>query len=253
MAIIYSYPTVIPTVDDLLLGTDVTATGNPTKNFTIESLITLIQGDDRGLGYVLNQSGDARFVNPDGSFGPNQSAFNFLNLQGTGSVAFASFSTVGGVSINGTVGSGFSAITSTNLTGALLSTGQPGQIASSVQAITQTPNDNSTKIATTEYVDSIVDPSILTFTGTTGGDQTVTLVNETFSLLGTANQIESVSAGQSITFNFPAAGVTLPDGSIATTQPFADSSQKIATTAFVQQEITGQDLDFSGTTGTGVL
>ena len=251
MAIIYSYPTVIPTVDDLLLGTDVTATGNPTKNFTIESLITLIQGDDRGLGYVLNQSGDARFVNPDGSFGPNQSAFNFLNLQGTGSVAFASFSTVGGISINGTVGSGFSAITSTNLTGALLSTGQAGQIASSVQAITQTPNDNSTKIATTEYVDSIVDPSILTFTGTTGGDQTVTLVNETFSLLGTANQIESVSAGQSITFNFPAAGVTLPDGSIATTQPFADSSQKIATTAFVQQEITGQDLDFSGTTGTG--
>ena len=79
MAIIYSYPTVIPTVDDLLLGTDVTATGNPTKNFTIESLITLIQGDDRGLGYVLNQSGDARFVNPDGSFGPNQSAFNFLD------------------------------------------------------------------------------------------------------------------------------------------------------------------------------
>ena len=251
MAIIYSYPTVIPTVDDLLLGTDVTATGNPTKNFTIESLITLIQGDDRGLGYVLNQSGDARFVNPDGSFGPNQSAFNFLNLQGTGSVAFASFSTVGGISINGTVGSGFSAITSTSLTGALLSTGQPGQIASAVQAITQSPNDNSTKIATTEYVDSIVDPSILTFTGTTGGDQTVTLVNETFSLLGTANQIESVSAGQSITFNFPAAGVTLPDGSIATTQPFADSSQKIATTAFVQQEITGQDLDFSGTTGTG--
>ena len=251
MAIIYSYPTVIPTVDDLLLGTDVTAAGNPTKNFTIESLITLIQGDDRGLGYVLNQSGDARFVNPDGSFGPNQSAFNFLNLQGTGSVAFASFSTVGGVSINGTVGSGFSAITSTSLTGALLSTGQPGQIASAVQAITQSPNDNSTKIATTEYVDSIVDPSILTFTGTTGGDQTVTLVNETFSLLGTANQIESVSAGQSITFNFPAAGVTLPDGSIATTQPFADSSQKIATTAFVQQEITGQDLDFSGTTGTG--
>ena len=251
MAIIYSYPTVIPTVDDLLLGTDVTATGNPTKNFTIESLITLIQGDDRGLGYVLNQSGDARFVNPDGSFGPNQSAFNFLNLQGTGSVAFASFSTVGGININGTVGSGFSAITSTSLTGALLSTGQPGQIASAVQAITQSPNDNSTKIATTAYVDSIVDPSILTFTGTTGGDQTVTLVNETFSLLGTANQIESVSAGQSITFNFPAAGVTLPDGSIATTQPFADSSQKIATTAFVQQEITGQDLDFSGTTGTG--
>jgi hypothetical protein len=254
MAIIYSYPTVTPTVDDLLLGTDVTATGNPTKNFSIESLITLIQGDDRGLGYVLNQSGDARFVNPDGSFGPNQSAFNFLDLLGTGNVSgFASFSTAGGANIAGSTGTGFTAITSTNFTGALLSTGADAQIAGDVKAVTQTAGDNSSKIATTAYVDGKIDPSILTFAGTTGGDQTVTLTTQKLSLLGTANQIESVSTGQSITFNFPAAGVTLPDGSLATTQPTGNSSQKIATTAFVQQEITGQDLDFSGTTGTGAV
>ena len=254
MAIIYSYPTVTPTVDDLLLGTDVTATGNPTKNFSIESLITLIQGDDRGLGYVLNQSGNARFINPDGSFGPNQSAFNFLDLLGTGNVSgFASFSTAGGANIAGSTGTGFTAITSTNFTGALLSTGADAQIAGDVKAVTQTAGDNSSKIATTAYVDGKIDPSILTFAGTTGGDQTVTLTTQKLSLLGTANQIESVSTGQSITFNFPAAGVTLPDGSLATTQPTADSSQKIATTAFVQQEITGQDLDFSGTTGTGAV
>ena len=257
MAIIYSYPTVTPTVDDLLLGTDVTATGNPTKNFTIESLITLIQGDDRGLGYVLNQSGDARFVNPDGSFGPNQSAFNLLNLQGTGSVAFGSFSTVGGISIGGTIGSGFSSITSTNLTGALLSTGQAGQIASSVQAITQNPNDNSTRIATTEYVDSIVDPSILTFTGATGGDQTVTLVNETFSLLGTTSEIKTASSAQTLTISLAdgafgsGSELILPNGASATTQGVADNTIKVATTAFVKQENDAQDLDFSGTAGTG--
>ena len=257
MAIIYSYPTVTPTVDDLLLGTDVTATGNPTKNFTIESLITLIQGDDRGLGYVLNQSGNARFVNPDGSFGPNQSAFNLLNLQGTGSVAFGSFSTVGGINIGGTIGSGFSSITSTNLTGALLSTGQAGQIASSVQAITQNPNDNSTRIATTEYVDSIVDPSILTFTGATGGDQTVTLVNETFSLLGTTSEIKTASSAQTLTISLADGAfgsgleLILPNGASATTQGVADNTIKVATTAFVKQENDAQDLDFSGTAGTG--
>ena len=250
MAIIYSYPTVIPTVDDLLLGTDVTAAGNPTKNFTIESLITLIQGDDRGLGYVLNQSGDARFVNPDGSFGPNQSAFNFLNLQGTGSVAFASFSTVGGINIGGTIGSGFSSITSTNLTGALLSTGQAGQIASGVQAITQNPNDNSTRIATTEYVDSIVDPSILQYLGDATGPFDLSLVSDDFKIAGTANQIETTAATVTgnvgiVTLKFPTAGITLPDGSIATTQAATDDSTKVATTAFVRNYDDLQDLNFT--------
>ena len=120
MAIIYSYPTVTPTLDDLLLGTDVNATNNPTKNFTIQSLVTLIQGDDVGLGPVLALSGDAKDANGD-----NQPAYNFSTLQGTGDVNFGSFSTIGGINIDGTTGTGFTAFTSTAITGTLQTAAQP--------------------------------------------------------------------------------------------------------------------------------
>ena len=95
-----------------------------------------------------------------------------------------------------------------------------------------------------------VDPSILTFIGTSGGNQTVNLAAQTFSILGTANQIESVGTAQKITFRFPTAGVTLPDGSVATTQALTDNSTKVATTAFVHGKNDAQDLDFTGDTGT---
>ena len=38
MAIINSYPTVTPTGSDLIIGTDVSVEGNPTKTFTIDSI-----------------------------------------------------------------------------------------------------------------------------------------------------------------------------------------------------------------------
>ena len=41
MSIIYSYPTTQPTVDDLLIGTDV-GDDNATKSFTVQSLVSLI-------------------------------------------------------------------------------------------------------------------------------------------------------------------------------------------------------------------
>ena len=41
MSIIYSYPTVQPTVEDLLIGTDV-GSDNATKSFTVQSLVSLI-------------------------------------------------------------------------------------------------------------------------------------------------------------------------------------------------------------------
>ena len=41
MSIIYSYPTSQPTVDDLLIGTDVND-DNATKSFTVQSLVSLI-------------------------------------------------------------------------------------------------------------------------------------------------------------------------------------------------------------------
>lgn len=41
MAIINSYPTVTPTGSDLVIGTDVSVEGNPTKTFTIDSVLGL--------------------------------------------------------------------------------------------------------------------------------------------------------------------------------------------------------------------
>ena len=41
MAIINSYPTVTPTGSDLIIGTDVSVEGNPTKTFTIDSINAL--------------------------------------------------------------------------------------------------------------------------------------------------------------------------------------------------------------------
>ncbi len=50
MSIIYSYPTTQPTVDDLLIGTDV-GDDNATKSFTVQSLVSLINAE-AGSGTV---------------------------------------------------------------------------------------------------------------------------------------------------------------------------------------------------------
>ena len=42
MAIIYSYPIVDPSANDLILGSDVDSAGKPTKNFTVQSIIDLV-------------------------------------------------------------------------------------------------------------------------------------------------------------------------------------------------------------------
>ena len=44
MAIINSYPTATPTGNDLIIGTDVSVEGNPTKTFTIDSINALATG-----------------------------------------------------------------------------------------------------------------------------------------------------------------------------------------------------------------
>ena len=49
MSIIYSYPTIQPTVDDLLIGTDV-GDDNATKSFTVQSLVSLVNAaQDNGI------------------------------------------------------------------------------------------------------------------------------------------------------------------------------------------------------------
>ena len=59
MAIIYSYPTVIPTANDLVLGTDVDQAGKPTKNFTVKSIIDLVSVTAQNLSQVLTTGNDA--------------------------------------------------------------------------------------------------------------------------------------------------------------------------------------------------
>jgi len=52
MSIIYSYPTTSPTLDDLLIGTDV-GEDNATKSFTVQSLVSLINAA-AGTGTVTD-------------------------------------------------------------------------------------------------------------------------------------------------------------------------------------------------------
>ena len=54
MAIIYSYPTVTPSLNDLVLGTDVDNTGKATRNFTVQSIIDLVTVTGNNLKDVLN-------------------------------------------------------------------------------------------------------------------------------------------------------------------------------------------------------
>ena len=245
MAIIYSYPIVTPTSDDLILGTDVNADGKPTKNFTVQSIVDIVSGGAAGLGAVIKINSSAK----DPATNTNQSATDFLNIQGTGTSTFNVF-TDGSMTITGGVGTGFSSITSTDFAGNLTGIVKAGSsIQGSVTGVTQPVGTNNTTLATTAFVMSKIDPSVLTFVGTSGGNQTVNLASQTFSILGTANQIESVGTAQKITFRFPTAGVTLPNGSVATTQAVTDNSTKVATTAFVHGKNNTQDLDFIGDSG----
>jgi hypothetical protein len=240
MAIIYSYPVVDPTLNDLVLGTDVDAQGKPTKNFTIQSIVSLIQGSATGLEAVLADSPDGGGLN----------ILNIGNITGSGVSTSGSFAD-GTMTISSGTGTGFVSIQSTDFAGNLTGIVKNGStIQGNVMGVTQPVGTINTKLATTEFVMNKVDPSILTFIGTSGGNQTVNLAAQTFSILGTANQIESVGTAQKITFRFPTAGVTLPDGSVATTQALTDNSTDVATTAFVHGKNDAQDLDFTGDTGT---
>ena len=113
MAIIYSYPTVLPNVSDLVLGTDVSGAGKPTKNFTVQSLVDLVAGGAAGLGAVLTISNNAQDAQ-----GNNQSAINFENVQGTGTFTAGSFAD-GTMNITSGVGTAFTSFESTSFTGKL--------------------------------------------------------------------------------------------------------------------------------------
>ena len=149
MAIIYSYPTVIPTANDLVLGTDVDASGKPTKNFTVQSIIDLVTVSGNDLQAVLNNGNTAT-----------------QNIVLTGNISATQY-TDGTMNITNGVGTGFTAFTSTAITGTLQTAAQPNitslgtltslKVGNATPAITSivtsftAPGDNI-KLATTKAI-----------------------------------------------------------------------------------------------------
>ena len=124
MAIIYSYPTVTPVKEDLILGTDVGTAGKPTKNFTIDSIIALVTAGSAGLGATIKLTtplGDAK----DPQTNANQPIINLSSISGTAGATFSSYTTIAGASISGQIGNGFTDFTSTRITGTLQTAAQP--------------------------------------------------------------------------------------------------------------------------------
>ena len=123
MAIIYSYPVVPPSGDDLLFGTDATQADKPTKNFTVQSIVDIVSSGAAGLGAVLKISSNAQDLT-DPANPINQPIQNLSFITGTGSATFNSFSD-GTLNIAGgnltTIGNG----TFNNITGTLLTSAQP--------------------------------------------------------------------------------------------------------------------------------
>ena len=156
-------------------------------------------------------------------------------------------------------------------------------LSDGVVATTQSASDNSTKVATTAYVDAQVTAEDLDFGGDTGTGS-VDLDSQTFTIAGTANEIETSATGQTLTIGLPSsitvdvvgnltgnvtgnvtgnltgdttgnvtATSVLADGVTATTQSAGDNSTKVATTAYVDSVSVDDDLNFAGDSGTGTV
>ena len=172
-----------------------------------------------------------------------------------------------------TIGLPTSVTISDTFTGATFVGDLNGTINTLTTATTQTAGNNSTKVATTAYVDTLDAASDLDFTGDSGtGD--VNLNTQSLAITGTTNQIVTAAVHQGLSLSLPAtvhrdlqgnvtgnvqgdltgnitATSILADGVTATTQASSDSSAKIATTAYVKGLDNASDLDITGDSGTG--
>ena len=140
MAIIYSYPIVDPSTNDLVLGSDVDSAGKPTKNFTVQSIIDLVTVTGNDLQAVLDNGNTANSKDID---------LTNNNFRGGG------FITTGNATISGTTGAGFTSITSTDFTGTLQTAAQPN--VTSLGTLTSLKVGNNTP-AITSLVTSFTAP-----------------------------------------------------------------------------------------------
>lgn len=82
-----------------------------------------------------------------------------------------------------------------------------GTINTATTATTQSSGDNSTKVATTAYVDSVVTAQDLDFAGTSGNGS-VDLDSQTLTIQGTTNEITTAATGQVLTVGLPSSITT---------------------------------------------
>ena len=125
MSNISSFPTAIPDGDDLILGSQIDVAGIPsTKNFTVQSIVDLAPGGGGGGSYLPLAGGTM-----------------------SGNIALGSNNITGINTLYG-VNANITNVSATNLYGTFW-----GTIDSTATATTQAISNNSTKVATTEYVD----------------------------------------------------------------------------------------------------
>ena len=212
--------------NDVTIADDLTVTDVLTVNGTV--LSNIIEG-----GLQINNSGGSHTVRiKDASGG------NLFNTDPTNSrIAINKLTPSTTLDVNGTV-------TATTYIGDL-----NGTINTATTATTQTASDNSTKVATTAYVDTLDAASDLDTAGDSGtGD--INLNTQSLAVTGTTNQIVTVAANQGISLAFPST-IVIPNGSTATTQSASDNSTKVATTAYVDVLDSASDLDITDGVVTG--
>ena len=148
-----------------------------------------------------------------------------------------------------------------------------GTINTDTTAFTQIAGTSNQTVATTKFVMDLDSASDLDFSGDSGtGD--VNLNTESLAITGTTNQIVTAANLTGLSLSLPAtvhrdlqgnvtgnvqgdltgnvtATSVLADGVTATTQASSDSSEKIATTAYVKGLDNASDLDITGDSGTG--
>jgi hypothetical protein len=127
-----------------------------------------------------------------------------------------------------------------------------------VTATTQLTSDNSTKVATTAFVKSVVTAENLDIAGTSGTGS-VDLDSQTLTIAGTTNEIETSASGQTITVGLPS-DVTIGNNLTVTTNATVsgilgvtgaagvDGDFDVATNKFTVQAATGNTL-VAGTLG----
>ena len=143
-----------------------------------------------------------------------------------------------------TIGLPNSVTISGTYTGTTFSGDLSGTINTATTATTQSSGTSNTTVATTKFVMDLDSASDLDFSGTTGtGD--VNLNTQSFAVTGTANQIVTAASNQGLQISLLSTGVTMPNGSVATTQNAGDNSTKLATTAYVDVLDSASDLDIT--------